>query len=288
MFDYDPLHPLHMAVGQIKIVHADIETALKSHLRMIAEARQRGADCLLFPELSLTGYDIGPLLPGLGRLIDDSAVQRIAEASGPMATTFGMIEEAAGARLFNSMVTVRDGRVIHVHRKVVPATYGNLEEGKHYGRGVDAVPYHLDGPWHMGVLICNDAWHPPLSHILMCRGATALQVPVASSLEAVAESRFDSPSNWRVLLHHTAMVYGMPVAMANLWGPEGALTFWGGSCIFDPFGTPIAYCGEEETVIDAVIDYDLVRRARHATPTLRDSDAALLARAYARLAEPAE
>ena len=64
--------------------------------------------------------------------------------------------------------------------------------------------------------------------------------------------------------------------MVNRVGVEEDLTFWGGSCILDPFGKRLAIAGKEEELIVAELDYSQVRRARHQLPTVRDSDTNLV------------
>ena len=100
-------------------------------------------------------------------------------------------------------------------------------------------------------------------------GATLLLAPVASSLRAVGEG-FSNPDGWTTVLHHTALVYGLPVIMANGCGVDGDATFWGGSRILDAHGFERARAGEGPCLVAARLDYDDVRRARVRLPTLRD------------------
>ena len=47
---------LNLALAQINTRLGDVEANLEKHLELAAEAQARGADLLVFPELSLTGY----------------------------------------------------------------------------------------------------------------------------------------------------------------------------------------------------------------------------------------
>lgn len=58
---------------------------------------------------------------------------QLAEAAGPMA--LAVIEEGSAAQFYDANAILRDGRMIHLHRKVNLPTYGKLQEGKHYARG---------------------------------------------------------------------------------------------------------------------------------------------------------
>jgi predicted amidohydrolase len=116
-------------------------------------------------------------------------------------------------------------------------------------------------------------------------GSTLLLCPISSALEAVG-AEFDNPSGWHTSIRFYAMVYGMPVLMANRVGHENGLTFWGGSCIFDPFGKPLAMAEDDaEGLLTAELDYDDLRRARYLLPTVRDSNLDLIRREINRLSQ---
>ena len=283
-----PAGRLRVAVAQIESDPGDLAANLRKHLDVIGEARAAGADLLLFPELSLTGHGAGSETLRLALAADSPPVAELAQASAGLRTVFGFIEEAPGALYYNSAALVQDGRVAHLHRKVNLATYGRLEEGKHYasGRAVETTP--LAGPWRAGLLICADLWNPPLVHLAAARGATVLLAPISSAVEAVGDE-FDNPGGWDVNLRFHALTYGMPVAMANRVGAEGSLTFWGGSRVLDPFGRTLARAnGPGEDLVVADLAYEDVRRARYLLPTLRDSNPLLLASEFGRLAGRSE
>jgi predicted amidohydrolase len=114
-------------------------------------------------------------------------------------------------------------------------------------------------------------------------GSTNLMSPISSALEAVGAG-FDNPGGWETTLRFYAMMYGLPVLMANRVGTEGALTFWGGSCILDPFGEPLATAEDDaESLLTAELDYGDLRRARYLLPTVRDSNLAPIQREIERL-----
>src|SRR3546814_15221805 len=73
----------------------DVEANLTKHLTMIAAARAGGAQVLLFPELSLTGYGVGEQTPALAMPRGHAVLARLAEASRAIWTAAGFIEEGA-------------------------------------------------------------------------------------------------------------------------------------------------------------------------------------------------
>ena len=254
---------------------------------MIEEARGQGVQVLLFPEMSLTGHSAGPMTPTVALRRNDEPILRLAEASGPMTTVFGVIEEGHATQFYNSAFAVRDGAVRFIHRKLSLATYGLLDDGKHFGPGRRVDTFNIaspDDPWRAGLLICNDLWNPALVHLAALHGATLLLAPVSSAVEAVG-AEFDNPGGWAINVRFHAMTYGIPVIMANRCGSEGELNFWGGSRIVDPFGRTLAEAaGATPQLVVADLDYARVRTARYLLPTVRDGGLDLLTREVRRLA----
>ena len=246
---------------------------------------------LLFPELSLTGYAVGPRTVEISMRRDSRILSELAGASAGMVTLLGFIEEGVAAQFHNSAVALKDGEVLFLHRKLNLATYGNLEEGKHFAAGRYLETFALDSRWRAGVLICADSWNPALTHLAMVHGTTLLMVPIASARDAV-DATFSNPQGWDLSMRFYAMIYGVPILMANYATSQPAdtiedqpagLDFWGGSRIVDPFGQTLAEAGEGEDLLVADLDYEAVKRARYRLPTLRDSNLDLIRRELDRL-----
>src|SRR3546814_2014196 len=92
---FEPAGRLKLAVAQITARPGDVEANLTKHLTMIAAARAGGAQVLLFPELSLTGYGVGEQTPALAMPRGHAVLARLAEASRAIWTAAGFIEEGA-------------------------------------------------------------------------------------------------------------------------------------------------------------------------------------------------
>jgi predicted amidohydrolase len=273
---------LKVAAAQIECHPGDIAANLALHLATIRQARDEGVDLLVFPELSLTDYLTAPDVLALARPSTAPELMRLADAAGPMAVGVGFIEEAEGARFYNAYALLRDGQVLTVHRKANLATYGRLEEGKHYAQGRHIGVTRLQDPWTVATLICADSWNPALPWLAAVQGAALLLLPIASSIDAVSED-FDNRSGWNVNLRHTALTYGVPVVMANHVGARGGLRFWGGSCVLNAFGREVARADPGQTLAAAESDYDEVRLARSRLPTVRDANIDLVHAELSRL-----
>jgi predicted amidohydrolase len=312
---------LEVAAAQIASVPFDVDANVQQHLLVIGVARAAGVEVLVFPELSLTGHAGGKEASRLAIRREHPFVAMLAEAAGAMLVVFGAIERGAGDRYYNAAFAVRDGEVAHVHRKVNLATYGRLDDGRHFIAGervdifdvgnrdvlengraslgeigpvpkfvkIDPDPnFKIDpdpnfGGWRAAAMICADTWNPPLVHVAAAQGVNLLLVPVSSALEAVGGD-FDNPSGWDVNLRFHALTYGLPIVMANRVGSEDGLTFWGGSRIVDPFGHVIATAaGTDEELVRGAVALADVRRARELLPTIRDANLPLLVRELERV-----
>jgi predicted amidohydrolase len=279
---------LTVGAAQLDTRLGELDANVAKHEAMIVEARRAGVELLVFPETSLTGF---PHRPDGGESVHRRALSYRAEAlaalgraAGDMTVVVGFVEEARAAQFYNSCVVLRGTERRYLHRKLNLATYGNLEEGKYFaqGRYVDAFEV-VEDVWTASTLICADAWNPALVHLAALHGATLLLVPI-NSAEGGVSTEFSNPAGWDLASRFYAMIYGMPVIVANRVGTEAGLTFWGGSRIVDPFGEVIAEAPrDEEALISATLDYDAVRRARVQLPTVRDSNLALVEREIHRM-----
>ena len=273
---------LRVAAAQIDPTEAEIDENLNKHKRFIDEARRRDVEVLVFPELSLTGYQVRSRTPDLAITRHDPRLIELAEYAGGMTVIAGFVEEGYAAQFHNSAAALRDGEVVFIHRKLNLATYGNLEEAKYFARGryIETFSHRL--PWTGSIFICADAWNPGLVHLAALAGATFLVMPEASSHEAVGID-FSNPLGWETAIKFYGMMYGMPVIMTNHCGSRDGEQYWGGSRIVDAHGKLLAVGGAGEELVVAELQYNTVRQARFQLPTVRDSNLDLIHREIERL-----
>ena len=273
---------IRIAGAQISSVLGDVEANIHKHLEWIEQAKQERADVLVFPELSLTGYSIGTHGFSLARKRSAAEIQTIANASVGLTTIFGFMEEGPSAQFYNSAIAVRDGQVVHLHRKLNLPSYGQLEEGKYFASGRFVETQSLDEDWSFATLICADAWNPALVHLAAMHGATLMVFPISSSTTAVGGD-FSNPEGWLRASGFYAMMYGCPVITVNRVGDELGSQFYGGSTIYDSNGALVASADDTEALLCAEVDYQNVRQNRYQLPTVRDSNLALISREMDRL-----
>jgi NAD+ synthase (glutamine-hydrolysing) len=255
--------------------------------RIAAAASDANADVLLTPELSVTGYDVRDAAHSLAIPLEPTnpLLETLARAPGTLITS--LIEAAPDGQVYNTAVTLQQGRLLHRHRKVYLPTYGMFDEARYFARGNSVDPVTIGG-WRIGVLVCEDFWHPGLIYALAAAGIDALFVlaagPGRGGWEGGEHGDFASADTWDGIARTTAQVYGVYVALANRVGVEGAVTFAGGSIIVGPTGEVLARApSHEEVTIAATLSRAALHGARRPYFHGRDDDPLLVVREVIRL-----
>jgi predicted amidohydrolase len=276
---------LRIALAQVEPVLGNLSSNVEMHLGRAREALRRGADLLVFPELSLTGYLLQDLVADLAvRLADPRPLRPLLEMSRRIAMAVGLVEESEGHRYHNSAVYLEGGRIRHVHRKVYLPTYGMFDEGRYFAAG-DRLQAFSARHGRFGMLICEDLWHASTSLVLAQDGADYLLVLSNGPTQGIdAREGLASQATWRDLARVIAQLQTCYVAWVNRVGFEDGINFGGGSLVVDPFGRILA-AGKvlEDDLVTCDLPRSSLRRARTALPLLRDERLGVLSREVQRL-----
>jgi predicted amidohydrolase len=275
---------MQVALAQIDCVLGDTDENLRKAKEVVAMARERGVDLIVFPELSLSGYALGELDDDVAIEADSKPISSLAEDAGEMAVVVGFCEEGRGFHTYNSAAYLEGGTIRHLHRKLYLPNYRIYEERKHYnpGQSMRAFDTRLG---RMAILICNDAWQPFLPFIAVQDGAQVLIIPADSGSYPYPEL-LDTKDYWRGITRFYARMLESYVIFVNRVGKQDEIVFWGYSHVVDPWGTVVAEGPlHEEALITADIDLGDVRRRRREVPLVKEARLALLARELNRLAE---
>jgi predicted amidohydrolase len=277
---------LRLRIEQFAPVLGDVDANLGRIAGSAADADDDDVDLLLTPELSLTGYDLRDLVHEVARPMAAGAFAAL--AGGPD-VVLGMVERGDDSVPYNAAVHLRAGEILHRHRKVYLPTYGMFDEGRYFGRGDRARVYDAGGGWKIGILVCEDLWHPSLVYLLAVGGANLLLVQSASAGRGAWDGRpggrFASWSAWKHIACAAAVSYGIYVVLANRVGVEGSSVFGGGSMIVDPTGKVVSRADDlAEDRITAELDVAAVAAARRPFAHARDEDPLLVVRELERLA----
>jgi len=283
---------LNLALAQINTVLGNVEKNLEKHLTYIKQARQSGAELLVFPELSLTGYVLQDLVPTVAhRATDkDPVFHQLLDASKNIDLMVGFVEEDVRSRFYIASAYLSGGKVLHVHRKIYLPTYGLFDEGRFFawGDGVSAFDTRFG---RVGMLICEDFWHASLPYLLWLDGADLFLFASSSpgrglpnASDSSEPARLDS-ARWVDEINRAyAGLFTSFVCHTNRVGFEDGLNFWGGASVYSPDGIALVHGPQHEEALTQVeLDLNQLHRTRARLPLLRDERTALVLRELNRI-----
>ncbi len=214
-------------VAQSIAIKGDVAANVARHVQLAAEAAHHGARLILFPELSLTGYEPAlasslALLPGDAQL----APLREAATSGNITIVVGAPLATAGDRPRIAALSFLPSGEVQVYTKA------HLHPGEEtaFSAGSGGAGLVLDGA-PVALAVCAEISHASHAAAAVQSGATLY---AASMLVSVNGYAHDAG-----LLRGYAREYGMPVAMANHGGDTGGWTLAGRSAVWDEEGQPV-------------------------------------------------
>lgn len=266
------LPPMRAALAQIAPKLADFPANLELHADAVRRAAAAGAELVVFPELSLTGYVLMEAAPEVSIPLDAPEMARLAEISKTAAIAVGFVEEAPGGRFFNSAAFFDRGRLVHVHRKVYLPTHGIFDEARHFAAG-DRMRVFETRFGRVGMLVCRDFWHLGPAYVLACQDMDILCVLSASPGRGATagDGRFASTVSVSLLGDCYARSFGCHVLHTNRAGVEEGVTFSGASEAFGPRGERLARAKDlEEDLALVEIDPAARRSARLSMPFLKE------------------
>ena len=127
----------------------------------------------------------------------------------------------------------------------------------------------------IGVLICWDQWYPEAARLTALMGAEVLFYPTAigwatSQDQATNDEQFNA---WQTIQRSHAVANGVHVVSVNRVGYEqnGAMKFWGGSFVANPFGRLLSQASHDKEEV-MVVDIDTQKTDSYRThwPFMRD------------------
>ena len=255
-----------VALAQISCKPGDKQGNLKKIEKMALRAHKEGADLLIMPELSLTGYVVRDQIYELAEEIPGEStrhMQRIAKNTD-LHIVFGMPElsKNAQATLYNAAVLVNPHGVVGKYRKMYLPTHSVFEEKRYFRPGYQPAVFSTN-LGKIGLIICYDIFFPEVARLARLEGA---QLIVCISASPGVRRAF-----FEVLTTARAMENTAYLAFVNLSGIEDGLQFWGGSRLVGPNGKILVQAKyDEEDFVLHEIDYADLKSVEPFVPTLKD------------------
>jgi len=255
-----------IALAQIAPAATDKTSNLKLIAKTAALAGKKGADLVIFPELSLTGYVVKDQIYTLAETIPGPSTQALEKVAKQTRThiIFGMpeVSEKTQATLYNAAVLIGPDELIGKYRKMYLPTHSVFEEKRYFRPGYVAAALSTE-LGKIGLIICYDIFFPEASRLARLEGAQ-LTVCISAS-PAVRRAYFETLTVARAIENTNFL------AFVNLAGIEDGLQFWGGSRLIGPQGRILAKAKyDEPDLVISEVDYADIKPVEPFVPTLRD------------------
>jgi N-carbamoylputrescine amidase len=259
----------------------DAKSNMDKAIAGIKDAAAKGANIVCLQELFTSLYFCD---------VEDYENFKLAEPiPGPSTDTLSAVAKEAGVVVIASLFEKRAQGLYHNTTAVLDADGTYL--GKYRKMHIPDDPAYFEKFYFtpgdlgykvfetkygkIGVLICWDQWYPEASRLTALMGAEILFYPTAigwatSQDEATNTEQYNA---WQTIQRSHAVANGVHVVSVNRVGFEqnGAMKFWGGSFVANPFGSLIVKAThDQEEVI--VIELDLSKTDSYRThwPFMRD------------------
>jgi len=259
----------------------DPEKNLGRAVEKIREAGRKGAQIVCLQELFTSLYFCD---------VEDYENFKLAEpVPGPSTGTLSALAKELGVVIIASLFEKRTNGIYHNTTVVLDADGSYL--GKYRKMHIPDDPAYYEKFYFtpgdlgykvfktrfgvLGVLICWDQWYPEAARITALMAAEILFYPTAigwatAQNEATNIEQFNA---WQTIQRSHAVANGIHVVSVNRVGLEqnGAMKFWGGSFISNPFGSIIYQAShDDEEVSVTPLDLDKTENYRTHWPFLRD------------------
>ncbi|GAC1478326.1 MAG: carbon-nitrogen hydrolase [Candidatus Dormibacteria bacterium] len=262
---------LTVALAQTDSALGDRDRNLAQHRTWVTRAVDSGADLVVFPELSLTGYFLKDLVPEIAITLDGPVMKELCALSTTIDVVLGAIIEEADHRYFNASLYLSQGKLQHLHRKVYLPTYGMFDEQRYVAAG-DRFRSFRTTYGRAGMLVCEDVWHLSSAYILALQGVDMIICVSASPGRGITtDERLGTAESYALLGRTYAQFLTTFFLYCNRVGYEDGANFWGGSMVIAPNGDIIAERKDaDEALLVTSLDLADVRRERLTNPLLRD------------------
>jgi len=255
-----------VALAQISCKRGDKAENIKRIESRVTKAKQQGADLVIFPELSLTGYTMRDQIYELAETIpghSTTVLEKLAKKTGTY-IVFGMPElsEKTQATVYNAAVLVGPYGFIGKYRKMYLPTHSVFEEKRYFRPGYQTAVFETE-LGKIGLIICYDIFFPEVSRLTRLKGA---QLIVCISASPATRRTFFETLTAARAIENTAFL-----AYVNLVGIEDGLQFWGGSRLVGPNGKVLVKAKyDEEDMVIGEINYADIRPTEAFVPILKD------------------
>jgi NAD+ synthase (glutamine-hydrolysing) len=240
---------LRIALAQTNFLVGDIDANVQNIIQNARHAHERlGADLIVYPELTVTGYPAEDLLLRRDFITAaQAAVEQLAMLlPQDIAVVIGFPENQEG-KLYNSAVVLYQGRVLAGYRKRALPNYGVFDEQRYFTAGDKTGVFPFKGA-KIGLTICEDVWYPGIIAANQREGADLLLTLNASPFNAGKIQQREA------VICTQVKAAGIPLVYVNQIGGQDELIFDGASFVVDAQGE-VVFRAEEFKEQIGVVDF---------------------------------
>lgn len=219
--------PLRIAAAQSPSIPGDVARNVQIHLTFVRVAASEGVQVLVFPELSLTGYEPAALSANV-LSADHAALALLLQAARDQGMVIVVGGPAAPLKqgalpAIGAWVLAPDGSVVLYRKR-------HLHTSEEYfaSAGADDALVHLLAGEPTGMAVCADITHPEHARAAHGAGATLYAAGALISHQGYGPES--------ALLQGYARDHAMAVLLANYSGTSGGYVSAGRSAVWEPGG----------------------------------------------------
>lgn len=251
---------MKIAAAQISCALGDLSANLRKMRDFAGRAQSAGAELVVFPEMSDTGYAMR-VIREHARPWSEGAVPELRE----MARSLGLaiisgVSERENESIYNSQVVIdATGAIIATYRKTHLFAPPPIEEDKCCVPGLSLTSIDI-GPHRFGLAICYDLRFPEVFR--------SLAVEQKTTVFAISSAwPFPRVEHLRVLATARAIENQSYVILANRVGIDDGVQFCGASAVVDSSGAVLtAASSDREELVITDISENTIREMRDSMP----------------------
>ncbi len=254
---------MKIALAQLNYHVGNFESNTAKIIDTIKQARQAGADLVVFAELAICGYPSRDFLEFREYIeLGEAAALQIAAECTDIACIIGIPTEnnnAEGKDLNNSAYFIADGKVSAVVNKALLPNYDVFDEYRYFEPSTSFKCIDFKGH-RIALTICEDLWNTIENPLYITRPMDELIKENPDVMINIAASPFayNHDEERIAILGDNARRYNLPLFYVNHIGAQTELIFDGGSLVFDNKGHVV---DELPYFEEAITYYDLKDKA---------------------------
>jgi NAD+ synthase (glutamine-hydrolysing) len=257
---------ISVGLAQVNQVVGDFQGNSKKIIHYIRMAKSRGADVVLFPELSVSGYPPEDLLLRSDFLEENErALSRIVKATEDILAVVGFVRR--NEHIYNSAAIIYNKKIHACYDKIFLPNYGVFDEYRYFGTGRHPLVFTFAGVT-FGMTVCEDIWYPDGPHVVEAASGAEIIVNISAS-----PYHFGKWGQRENMISTRASDTRSFFAYCNMTGGQDELVFDGASLFVNESGEVVGRLPLfEETLGVHTIDTESVYRERLHDPRVREEE----------------